>query len=199
MHDTLHAEASVIYVKLRDAQRTRKDAEDAATTTSAGLRRAEITLENAIREVDAAAKKLDRKEPALAAQRTIFPAGMSPMIRPDGEAQLEVLPSLRVRIAPFTGKGDMADAMASLDSAEMQHRAALAAVNLAATEVGKRFAEEREARRAVREQLASAHGRLRDHYKTLPATAERFFLREKAPPQAKTKPPSPPAPAAMPA
>jgi hypothetical protein len=39
-------------------------------------------------------------------------------------------------------------------------------------------AEEREARREVREQLESAHGRLRAHYKTRPALAERFFMRD---------------------
>jgi len=33
-------------------------------------------------------------------------------------------------------------------------------------------------RRAIREQLESAHGRLRDLYKARPAVAEEFFLKE---------------------
>lgn len=188
LHDTLHAEASAAYLKLRDRQRAREDADDAATAASAGLLRTEVMVENAIREVDAAARKLDRKDPALAARRTIFPAGMGPMIKPDGQAQLDVLPALRIRMAPFADKGDMDDALASLDHAEMLHRASLETVNLAVAEVEMRFAEEREARRAVREQLASAHGRLRDHYKANPAAAEAFFLREKSAAQPKKKP-----------
>jgi len=189
LHDALYAEASVIYAGLRDAERAHEDAKDAATSASAVLSRAEVNLENAIREVDAAARKLDRKDRALAAQRSIFPAGLGPEIRPDGQAQLAVLPALRIRMAPFANMGDMDEAIANLDHAEMQHREALATVDLAATEVDRRFAEEREARKAVRAQLESAYGRLKDHYKLYPASAETFFLREKAPTQPKTKQP----------
>ncbi|MDC3959829.1 hypothetical protein [Polyangium jinanense] len=190
LHDTLHAEASVLYTQLRDAQRAREDAEDAATTASAQLTRAEVNVENGIREIEAAAKKLDRKDPSLAARRTIFPAGLSPVIKPDGQAQLDVLPALRVRLAPFAGKGDMDDAIAGLDHAEMQHRAALDTVALAAAELETRFAEERAVRRSVREQLESAYGRLRDHYKANPSAAEPFFLREKERSQSKRKAPT---------
>jgi len=189
VHDTLAAEARVVYMNLKEAERAREDAEDAVTAGSAALTRSEVSLENAIREVDAAARKLDRKDAALAAQRTIFPAGLGPVLRPDGAAQLEVLPALRIRLAPFVGLGDMGDAIAALDHAEMVHRAALEMVNLAATEVDMRFAQERAARRAVREQLVSAFGRLRDHYKASPHAAEAFFFREKAPTQPKTKQP----------
>jgi hypothetical protein len=44
--------------------------------------------------------------------------------------------------------------------------------------IHKLFAEEVDARRAVREQLERAYGRLRAHYKAHPAKAEAFFLRE---------------------
>ncbi|MDI1450989.1 hypothetical protein [Polyangium sp. 6x1] len=206
LHDTLHAEASILYASLRDALRAREDAEDAATAASACLARTEGLLENAIREIDAAAKKIDRKDPSLAAQRTIFPAGITPVIKPDGPAQLEVLPPLRIRLAPFAGKGDMDEALAGLDLAEAQHRAALQTVNMVVAEVEIRFAEEREARRAVREQLVSAFGRLRDHYKASPQAAEAFFFREKSSTSSKTKeptngasPPIAPASAALPA
>jgi hypothetical protein len=43
--------------------------------------------------------------------------------------------------------------------------------------VTRLFEAEREARRAVREQLESANGRLRAFYKAKPALAETFFLR----------------------
>ncbi|MRG96229.1 hypothetical protein [Polyangium spumosum] len=194
LHDTLHIEATAGAAKLRSSQRAREDAEDMATAAYAGLMRTEVMVENAIREVDAAARKLDRKDPALAARRTIFPKGMSRVIKPDGQAQLDVLPALRIRMAPFVDKGDMDDALASLDHAEMLHRAALETVHLANAEVDLRFAEEREARRLVREQLASAHGRLRDHYKATPAAAEAFFLREKSPARSKPKAPTNPTP-----
>lgn len=179
LHDKLHDEATAAYLVLRDAERAREDAEDAAVTTLAARERAESAIENAIREIDAEAKKLDRKDPAAAARRTSFPAGITPILEPDGQKQLDVLPALRVRLEPFVGKGEMSAALAGLDSAEAELRAALGAVTAAEDAVAKAFALERAARRAVREQLESAHGRLRDHYKTRPAAAEVFFLAEK--------------------
>jgi hypothetical protein len=181
LHDKLHDEASAAYIALRDAQRTREDAEDAVTSAAAMLARAEVGIENAIREIDAEAKRIDRADPAQGAHSTILPAGLGPVIRPDGSAQLDVLPALRVRMAPLEGKGAMAAAIAGLDAAEAGQRAALAAVVDAAAEVERCFAEERLARRAVREQIESAYGRLRDHYKARPGLAEQFFLREKEP------------------
>lgn len=181
LHDTLHDEASAVYLALREAQRAREDAEDAVTSAAALLARAEVGIENAIREIEVEAKRLDRADPSIGAHGTIFPAGLGPVIRPDGAAQLEVLPALRVRMAPLEGKGAMATTIAGLDAAEAGQRAALAAVGEAAVEVERCFAEERAARRAVREQMESAYGRLRDLYKARPGFAEQFFLREKEP------------------
>ncbi|UQA57506.1 hypothetical protein [Polyangium aurulentum] len=194
LHDILHSEATAVYAVLRDAERAREDAEDAAVEAAALVTRAEETLENVIRDIDAEAKKIDRAEPTLMAQSTILPGGLTPILEPEGAAQLDVLPALGVRLAPFKGKGAMKDAVSALENAEAGMRAALEAAAATEIEVERRFAEELGARRAVREQLSSAHGRLRDLYKARPALAERFFLKEKEAPRAKSSPLSLPAP-----
>jgi len=196
LHDILHSEAGAVYAVLRAAERAREDAEDAGVEAAALVTRAEESLENAIRDIDAEAKKLDRAEPTLMAQSTILPGGLTPILDPEGAAQLDVLPALGVRLAPFKASGAMKDAVAALENAEAGMRAALAAAAAAAAEVERRFAEELGARRAVREQLESAHGRLRDLYKARPALAERFFLKEKESSRAKSAPVTPPAPTA---
>lgn len=188
LHDTLHAEASAIYAALRDAVRAREDAEDAGVEAAALVTRAEEIVENAIRDIDAEARKLDRAEPALMAQSAILPGGLTEILGPEGAAQLEVLPALGARLAPFLGKGAIAETLASLAKAEGAMRTALGSAALASAEIERRFAEELAARRAVREQLESAYGRLRVHYKARPALAERFFLKEKEHARAKTAP-----------
>jgi hypothetical protein len=179
LHDTLHAETSVVYARLRSAERACQDAEDAATETMGVMGRAEEAVENAVRDVHAEAARLDRIEPGLNAQHTLFPEGFGVVIAPEGKAQLGSLPALHVQLEPFKAKGAMADKMAALEAAESTFLGAIGANEAADVEVQKRFTEEREARRAVREQLASSHGRLRDFYRSRLALAERFFLKEK--------------------
>lgn len=187
LHDKLHDDAEVVYDALVKAQRAREDADDLVATAYAGRWRAELVLEDAIREIDAEAKKLDRHDPALAAQSTIFPGGLKPVLKPEGEAQLGVLPKLRVAFAPYAAKGEMAAAIAALDAAETALRAAVDAVKAKEEAAQTAFAEEKAARRAANEQLQSAFGQLRAFYKAQPKAANGFFLKEKAEKKGKKK------------
>jgi hypothetical protein len=177
LHATLHTEMSAKYAALKAKAREVEDAEDAATNATAGVELSEAGLENAIRDLAAELSKLDRSDPSLNAQKTVFPEGFGKEIEPEGREQLTVLTALRVRIDAFKANAPVAAALTRLESAEAAFHTALAAGAEAATKVEELFEEEQVARRAVREQLESAHGRLRDLYKAKPSLAEQFFLK----------------------
>jgi len=176
LHMTLRSEMADRYNNLKKKEREREDAEDAAVDTLAEADRAEERVENAVRDLDAAAASADRANPNLNVQKTIFPEGFGAVIDPDGRAQIAELEKLRVRIAPFKSIPGIAAALAALDTAGAGLQTALEADEAADALVDKLFAEELTMRRAIREQFESAYGRLRDHYKARPALAERFFL-----------------------
>ena len=178
LHQTLHAEMTALYAALKVRARATEDAEDDAVEASAMADHAEIALENRIRDTHADLAKLDRQVPSLSAQASVFPAGFGPDIEPEGASQLQPLTSLRLRLAQFSAHGIVIEALARFDAAQAAFKAGLEAERKAAEVVAKLFAEELEARRRVREQLESAHGRLRDLYKARPALAEEFFLKE---------------------
>ncbi|MDI1444116.1 hypothetical protein [Polyangium sp. 6x1] len=178
LHQELHAEMSAKYSDLTAKARATEDAEDDASAASALADHAEITLENTIRDIDADLGKLDRQMPTLQAQAIVFPHGYGEEIDPEGEAQLQRLAPLRARIAQFAAHGIVAEALARFDAAHAAFAAAIKAESKAEDLAETRFAEELEARRAVREQFESAYGRLRDLYKARPALAEEFFLKE---------------------
>ena len=172
LHMTLRSEMADRYNNLKKKEREREDAEDAAVDTLAEAERAEERVENAVRDLDAAAASADRANPNLNVQKTIFPEGFGAVIDPDGRAQIAELEKLRVRVAPFKSIPGIAAALATLDSADAGLHTALDADDAADALVDKLFAEELSMRREVREQLESAYGRLRDHYKARPALAE---------------------------
>jgi len=178
LHEQLRTEMTAKYTALRDGARASEDAEDASVDSMADRDRAEIRLENAIRDIDGEAAKIDRGDATVNAQKTIFPQGFGAEIDPEGEDQLKVLPALYTRLTPLASKGEMGTAITELQQAEAGLRAALLADAGADEEVARRFAAEVAARMAIREQLESAHGRLRDVYKSRPALAEQFFLNE---------------------
>lgn len=178
IHAALRAEMTARFDALKAKEREREDAEDAAVDADAEVQAAEELVENCVRDLDAAAASADRASQSLGAQKAIFPDGFGAVIDPDGEAQLAVLEPLRVRVAPFLGNAMVAAALAALNTAAEALEAALEVADTADDVVERLFAEELEARRAVRQQLESAHGRLRDHYKARPALAERYFLRK---------------------
>ena len=190
LHGTLHAEMRARIDALKAKAREVEDCDDADVEATAEADRAEITVENVVRDTDADLAKLDRLDPTLNAQRAVFPEGFGQVIDPDGDAQLGVLPALRVRLAAFESHAEIAAQLARLDAAEAALRVALAASDAAETKVDALFAEEQAARLAIRMQLESAYGRLRDLYKARPALAEGFFLKEGGSRRAKKEAPS---------
>lgn len=190
LHATLAAEGAAVYSALVTKSRAAEDAEDAATEAGAVLDAAEIDVENTIRELDGVLAQLDRQSPELGAQSATFPEGFGAVIEPEGEDQLSVLPALLVRVAPFKADPAVAPVLVKLDTAAAQLKAAIKSATTAADANEAAFAEEVGARTAVREQLESAYGRLRDLYKSRPMLAEGFFLKDNGARRAPKKGPS---------
>jgi len=178
LHAQLQQEMGVLYKNLVSAARATEDAEDDLVDAAAKSDATEIDLENVIRDLDGDLAKLDRENPSLNARATVFPNGFGQEIDPEGDEQLPALIKVKARLAGFNSYSVITDGLARLNSAEAAFRTALSAEDQASAKVDACFAAEQTARRAIREQLTSAYGRLRDLYKSRPALAEQFFLRE---------------------
>lgn len=190
LHGALHQEMKPLVAALKAKAREVEDYDDTDVEATAASDTAEIAVENLIRDVDADLARLDRADPALNAQRAVFPEGFGQVIDPEGDAQLGVLPALKVRLGAFKAHPVIAAQLDRLDAAEAALKIALAAGDAAETRTDALFAEEQAARQAIRVQLESAYGRLRDLYKTRPALAEAFFLKESGSRRAKKDAPS---------
>ncbi len=177
LHQKLRAEALTAYGTLKTAERVHADAVDDEAEARAGGDAAELTFENGIRSLAGALTGFDRDHPGRGAHGAVFPNGFGEVIEPEGEAQLAVLPAFHVRLAPFRNEPDLEKALIKLDNAEASFRKALDEEDAAIATTATAFAAEVAARAGVRHQLESAHGRLRDFYKTQPADAERFFMK----------------------
>ena len=191
LHGKLRKEMKAIFDVLKAKARETEDCEDTDVEAMADADATEVALENVIRDIDADLAKLDRADPTLNAQKAVFPQGFGQVIDPEGDAQLGVLPALKVRLAPFKAHADIAEQMTRLDAAESAFAAALKTAEAADAKVDALFAEEQAARQAIRVQLESAHGRLRDLYKSRPALAEAFFLNEGGSRRVKKEVPTP--------
>jgi hypothetical protein len=178
LHQQLHGEMAPLLATLIAKERAVDDARDAAVAAQALEDHHETNFENLIRDIDADLGKLDRVDATLNARATVFRDGFGKEIEPDGDAQVAITSDLRDRLAKFAGQGVVADHLTKFDVYVEALKNAVSATNAAEDLVDKVFAEENEARRAIREQLESAYGRLRAHYKATPAKAETFFLRE---------------------
>lgn len=197
IHEALRLEAKSTYDALVAKAREGEDAKDAFVAAGAASDAAELAFEDTIRNIDGDLASADRASPELAAQSTVFPNGFGAEIEPDGDAQLGVLPDLKARLAKLSGHPVGPASLATLEAAETALKNAFKAEDDASDLVDKLFAEENEARREVREQLESAYGQLRSFYKSKPAMAERFFLKEgrarkgaKQPPEGGSAPPA---------
>lgn len=195
LHQALHGEALSAYGTLKAAEQAHRDAVDDEAEARAWADTAEIAFENALRGLDSALVELDRDHPGRGARSAVFPNGFGDVIAPDGDAQLTVLPAFHVRLKPFTGEPDLQKALLKLGDTEAAFRKALTEEDAANTTTETAFAAEIAARGGVRQQLESAHGRLRDFYKAQPAEAERFFLKLGRR-EGRAKPKSPPEPTA---
>jgi hypothetical protein len=177
LHQTLHDQGGAALLTLKTMARGHEDAIDDETDAEADLDTAELAFEDAVRDLDGDLEKLDRKNPGKDARHAVFPSGFGEVIDPDGAEQLTTLPAFHARLAPYEQEPMLAAAVANLADAETAFKLALAAVATAADATKTAFAEELKARAAVRQQLESAHGLLRDFYKARPAQAEKFFLK----------------------
>ena len=195
LHATLHEEMRARAEALKAKAREVEDCDDTDVEATAEADAVEINLENVIRDCDSGLAKLDRADPTLNAQRTVFPEGYGQVIDPEGEAQLSVLPALKVRLGAFKAHPEIAELLVRLDAAEASLISALEAGEAADAKVDALFAEEQAARLAVRVQLESAHARLRDLYRSRPKLAEAFFLKEGGSRHAKKEATSPAEPA----
>ncbi len=90
---------------------------DARVEEGDWLRKAEIDLENVIRDIDGDLAKLDRQDPTLNAQASVFPDGYGKEIDPEGESQLRTLDALRDRLAKFGGNLSVGMMLAKFDAA----------------------------------------------------------------------------------
>ncbi|MBK9263651.1 MAG: hypothetical protein IPM54_28075 [Polyangiaceae bacterium] len=178
IHQTLHAEMKVRYESLKERERAHDDAKDAAVEASAICDFTEQMLENVIRDIDADLGKLDRAEPERNARATVFPEGFGKEIDPDGASQLDNLPTLRGRIEQVGPHPVVTETLAKFDAAVETFKTALKSEESAEALEESLFQEELQARKAIREQLEVAYGKLRAHYKANPRKAEDFFLRE---------------------
>lgn len=178
LHTQLHAEMAPLHAALIAKERAVEDARDAAVAAQALEDHHEINFENLLRDIDADLGKLDRNDATLQARATVFPDGFGKEIEPEGDAQLDVVPNLRARIAKFSNHAPIADALAKFDTLVNALKNAVAATNAAEDNVDHLATQNDDARRAIREQLDKAYGQLRALYKSAPGKAEYFFLRE---------------------
>ena len=178
LHLTLRSEMLPLLAALTAAERAVEDAKDAVIDAQAFEDHNEIAIENIIRDIDADLGKLDRQDPSLNARATVFPDGYAKEIDPESDAQLALLTPLRARIAKFDNVPAIHDHLVKFDAATTAFANAIKATDNADTLVDTLFIVETDARRAIREQLESAYGRLRSFYKSHPPRAEAFLLRE---------------------
>jgi tRNA/tmRNA/rRNA uracil-C5-methylase (TrmA/RlmC/RlmD family) len=175
---TLRQEADVVYKALRTKTREMEDAQDELIDLSAEADAVEEALEAVLRDLHQDLGRLDRDNPALNLQLTAFPDGLGEILEPKGQAQLDTVVSLMDRLKSNQAQQKVAEVLKKLEQASAVLQSALDAEEKAERTAERIAIEEAEARKAVREQLNSAHGQLRTFFKTNPARAERFFLRE---------------------
>lgn len=178
LHAALMSEMTALRLALIAKERATEDAADDAVQASATADAAEVDVENAIRDLDSELAKLDREEATHGAQAAVFPKGFGAAIDPEGDEQPKIMPDLRVAVKPYLGQATIAGAMAKLEATMTGLGDALDAETKAEEVADTAFAEELAARAAIRQQMESAYGRLRDHYKARPALAEAFFQKE---------------------
>lgn len=175
---TLRGEMLPLHTELRDKARATEDAKSAVVKARAEADQAEYRLQDTIRDIDGAAASADRADLSLGMQAALFPNGFGELIEPEGDAQLKALVPFMVRLEPFKNHPKIAPLLSQLESDKTALEAAINAEGAAENAVDALFAEEVQIRKAIREQIESAYGRLRAHFKSRPALAERYFLNE---------------------
>jgi hypothetical protein len=137
----------------------------------------ELLAEDIIRDLDSDLQKLDRQEPALNAQKKVFPGGFGVVISVEGESQIETLISTRQALRSFESKSLLADSLKRLDHITQEMTSTSKAREDQRKKLQSLAQDERDLKVEIAEHLISVHGRLRSYFKAKPALADRFFLR----------------------
>lgn len=175
---SLRQEADACYKALRNKTRELEDAQDELIDLSAEADAVEEALEAVLRDLHQDLGRLDRDNPALNLQQAGFPDGLGDILEPKGKDQLDTVVGLTNRLKSRQDQEKVSEGLKRLEQASNALQSALDAEEKAERNAERLTTEEAEARKSVREQLTSAHGQLRAFFKTNPARAERFFLRE---------------------
>jgi hypothetical protein len=175
---TLRQEADACYKALRTKTRELEDSQDDLIDLSAEADAVEEALEAVLRDFHQDLGRVDRDNPTLNVQATAFPDGLGEILEPKGQEQLNTVVALLTRMKSKQDNEKVAEGLKKLEQANANLQNALAAEEAGEKNVERVSIEELEARKAVREQLNSAHGQLRAFFKSNPSRAEKFFLRE---------------------
>lgn len=175
---TLHQEMDACYKTLRDKTRALEDAEDDLIDFSAQADAAEEAVETTLRDFYQDLGRLDREDPSLNVQQTAFPDGLGDALEPKGRGQLAVIVGLKERLKSAPLQDKIKEGLSKIEQASALLQSALDKEEEAEQKATSAATHESDARKALRQQLNSAHGQLRAFFKANPARAERFFLRE---------------------
>jgi hypothetical protein len=175
---TLRQEAEACYKCLVKATRTFEDAADDLVDLSAEADAVEEALEALLRDFYQDLGRLDRDNPGLDLQDTAFPKGLGEVLEPKGQEQVDAVVHLMNLLKTKQAQPKVAEGLEKLSIACATLQSALGAEEAAEQKVDETAADESAAKKALREQLNSAHGQLRALFKANLAKAERFFLKE---------------------
>lgn len=175
---TLTKEAQDKRLALKKASRLVEDKEEDLSVLSAEVSAAELEVERLVLDAASDLKKLDRKSPQLNSFKQVFPekGGSDAVIRPEGESQLSSLNLFMTRLKKFADQPLLQDTYNAFEGAIKTFRDRLTQKKEAEEKRDQLFTEEVLARKAIRQQLTSAHGRLKDLFQADPDQAEAYFL-----------------------
>jgi hypothetical protein len=174
----LAAEGLAKRTALRNAARSVEDKDEELSVLSAESSATELEVERLVLDVASDLKKLDRKSPQMNAFKQVFSekGGSDTVIRPEGESQLTSLTSFMTRLRKFSDQPLLKETYTELEASIQIFKEKLKAKKAQEEKRDQLFTEEILARKAIRQQLNSAHGRLKDLFQADPDQAEAYFL-----------------------
>lgn len=162
---------------LKEAMKALEDQQEVVTDLTAEVDAAELALEDIVRNLKGDLERLDRRLPGKNALKKVMPEGSDGIIDPDGEAQLDTLPSFRSRLKELEAEPELSADVVLFDKAVITFEAALETRKEAEKTLAEREVDEENAREGIRKQLVTANGQLEGLFSTRPALARRFFYK----------------------
>jgi hypothetical protein len=178
LFQTLLKEGQEKRATLKNAARLVEDKDEELSVLSSEVSATELEVERLVLDIASDLKKLDRKSPQLNAFKSVFSekGGSDTIIRPEGESQLASLTSFMTRLNKFTDQPLIKETYAALEAGIKLFKEKLKSKRVEEERREQLFTEELLARKAIRQQLISAHGRLKDLFQADPDQAEAYFL-----------------------